>query len=213
MPQKLHWKIWNQLLSIISSKWSLELFHPCQNFTCKAVQNVSTLASMLRGFLIGLLSHWEVTASHHVLSIVWKGYSNILLLLLFCRVICLLDDLRGDSTSPVSFKTLCCEPDAPQPPKLGNKTKTLLQLKWSVSAPFCVCVCVCVCLSVHVWSTFGHNARRAGTWTLKLTLLQNSFSNWNIDHISTRRPLWSEMLWHDSLDPLSANPLHINRNP
>ena len=50
------------------------------------------------------------------------------------RVSSILDDLKGDPTEPVSFKTECCEPDTPQMPKLGSRTKTSLLLKWNVSA-------------------------------------------------------------------------------
>ena len=61
-----------------------------------------------------------------------KGcYVNDMLML--CRVSCMLDDLKGSPTEPVSFRTQCCEPDPPQPAKLSSKTKTSLQLKWSVS--------------------------------------------------------------------------------
>ncbi len=49
------------------------------------------------------------------------------------RVSSILDDLRGDLTEPVSFKTECCEPDPPSAPKLSSRTKTSLLLKWNVS--------------------------------------------------------------------------------
>lgn len=49
------------------------------------------------------------------------------------RVCCILDDLKGDHTEPVTLKTECCEPDPPLPPKLVQKTKTSLSLKWNVS--------------------------------------------------------------------------------
>ncbi|KAL3846896.1 hypothetical protein ACJMK2_017848 [Sinanodonta woodiana] len=48
------------------------------------------------------------------------------------RVCALLDDLRGNPTDPISFKTLPCEPDPPQPPKLIQKTKTTLMMKWGL---------------------------------------------------------------------------------
>ena len=48
------------------------------------------------------------------------------------RVLCLLDDLRGDATDPVSFRTPSCEPDAPSPPKLHARTINCITLKWNV---------------------------------------------------------------------------------
>jgi len=48
------------------------------------------------------------------------------------RVCCILDNVRGDSAEPVSFTTQAAEPEPPAPPKLMAKTKTSLQLKWSV---------------------------------------------------------------------------------
>jgi len=49
------------------------------------------------------------------------------------RVSSLLDDLKGELTKAVSFKTLTCEPDCPSPPKLATRSKTSLQLKWSAT--------------------------------------------------------------------------------
>lgn len=43
------------------------------------------------------------------------------------------EELKGVYTDPVSFRTIMCEPDRPQPPKLSSKTKTSLSLKWNVS--------------------------------------------------------------------------------
>ncbi|CAL1527876.1 unnamed protein product [Lymnaea stagnalis] len=43
------------------------------------------------------------------------------------------EELKGALTEPVSFQTLNCEPDAPQAPKLMNKTKTSVQLKWNAA--------------------------------------------------------------------------------
>ncbi|XP_059174236.1 fibronectin type-III domain-containing protein 3A-like isoform X2 [Physella acuta] len=43
------------------------------------------------------------------------------------------DDLKGALTEPVSFQTLTCEPDVPQPPKLMTKTKTFITLKWNAT--------------------------------------------------------------------------------
>ena len=45
------------------------------------------------------------------------------------------EELKGALTDPVTFRTLSCEPERPQPPKLMNKTKTALMLKWNVSCP------------------------------------------------------------------------------
>ncbi|KAH1001926.1 hypothetical protein HUJ04_005882 [Dendroctonus ponderosae] len=42
-----------------------------------------------------------------------------------------LDELQGYATDPVKFLTPSCEPDQPQAPKLGAKTKNSLQLRWS----------------------------------------------------------------------------------
>ncbi|KAK7478993.1 hypothetical protein BaRGS_00029754 [Batillaria attramentaria] len=43
------------------------------------------------------------------------------------------EELKGNLTEPVSFRTALCEPDRPQPPKLMNKTKTSLMLKWNAT--------------------------------------------------------------------------------
>ncbi|XP_074025374.1 miles to go isoform X2 [Leptinotarsa decemlineata] len=40
-------------------------------------------------------------------------------------------DLQGSATDPIKFVTPPCEPDQPQPPKLVNRTKNSLQLKWT----------------------------------------------------------------------------------
>ncbi|XP_052782735.1 fibronectin type-III domain-containing protein 3A-like isoform X3 [Mya arenaria] len=47
------------------------------------------------------------------------------------KVCTLLDDIKGDTTEATSFKTIPCEPDAPQPPKLEKKSKTFINLKWT----------------------------------------------------------------------------------
>ena len=52
------------------------------------------------------------------------------------RVSSLLDDLKGDLTEQVSFRTESCEPDPPATPKLSTRTKTSLLLKWNVGV-FC----------------------------------------------------------------------------
>lgn len=49
------------------------------------------------------------------------------------RVCTLLDDVKGNQTEPVSFKTKACEPDHPPLPKLSSKNKTSITLKWNVS--------------------------------------------------------------------------------
>ncbi|XP_063902885.1 fibronectin type-III domain-containing protein 3A isoform X3 [Zophobas morio] len=41
------------------------------------------------------------------------------------------DELQGAATDPLKFTTPPCEPDQPQPPKLHQRQKTSLQLKWS----------------------------------------------------------------------------------
>ncbi|CAG5117976.1 unnamed protein product, partial [Candidula unifasciata] len=45
----------------------------------------------------------------------------------------LTEELKGALAEPVSFRTLTCEPDTPQPPKLISKTKTSLLLKWNAA--------------------------------------------------------------------------------
>ncbi|XP_014673734.1 PREDICTED: fibronectin type-III domain-containing protein 3A-like isoform X2 [Priapulus caudatus] len=46
----------------------------------------------------------------------------------------LLDDLKGDRSEMVSFTTISCEPETPQPPKFVNRTKTSISLKWNSTA-------------------------------------------------------------------------------
>jgi hypothetical protein len=41
------------------------------------------------------------------------------------------DELQGSATDPLKFTTPPCEPDQPQPPKLHQRQKTSLQLKWN----------------------------------------------------------------------------------
>ncbi|KAL8559262.1 hypothetical protein ACOMHN_040386 [Nucella lapillus] len=43
------------------------------------------------------------------------------------------EELKGALTDPVSFCTSSCEPERPQPPKLMNKAKASLQLKWNAT--------------------------------------------------------------------------------
>lgn len=48
------------------------------------------------------------------------------------RVYTSLEDIKGNTTEPVKFTTSACEPDPPSPPKLNNKNKTSITLKWNV---------------------------------------------------------------------------------
>lgn len=50
------------------------------------------------------------------------------------RVYTSLEDIKGNTTEPVKFTTSACEPDPPTPPKLANKNKTSITLKWNVSS-------------------------------------------------------------------------------
>ncbi|BFZ00266.1 hypothetical protein BsWGS_03305 [Bradybaena similaris] len=45
----------------------------------------------------------------------------------------LTEEVKGALAEPVSFRTLPCEPDTPQPPKLISKTKTSMLLKWNAT--------------------------------------------------------------------------------
>lgn len=45
-----------------------------------------------------------------------------------------LDDVQGETTDPVPFKTIAREPDAPGTPKVLAKTKNSLQLRWHPGA-------------------------------------------------------------------------------
>uniref|UniRef100_A0A182P942 Fibronectin type-III domain-containing protein n=1 Tax=Anopheles epiroticus TaxID=199890 RepID=A0A182P942_9DIPT len=45
-----------------------------------------------------------------------------------------LDQLHGSPTEPTVFNTPCCEPDVPQPPKLIQRSKNSLQLRWTAPA-------------------------------------------------------------------------------
>lgn len=42
-----------------------------------------------------------------------------------------LDELQGAASDPIKFTTPPCEPDQPQPPKLIQRTKNSLQLRWN----------------------------------------------------------------------------------
>lgn len=44
-----------------------------------------------------------------------------------------LDEIQGSATDPIKFVTPPCEPDQPQPPKLLNRTKNSLQLRWNAA--------------------------------------------------------------------------------
>ncbi|KAG1708537.1 Fibronectin type-III domain-containing protein 3A [Nymphon striatum] len=50
------------------------------------------------------------------------------------RLQAFIDDLKSQTTDSVSFRTLPCKPDAPNPPKLQSRTKTTLSLKWNMAA-------------------------------------------------------------------------------
>ncbi|XP_023930352.1 fibronectin type-III domain-containing protein 3a-like isoform X1 [Lingula anatina] len=49
----------------------------------------------------------------------------------FVRISSLLDDLKGEPTTPVNFRTSVCEPETPEKPKLSGRTKTSITLKWN----------------------------------------------------------------------------------
>ena len=50
------------------------------------------------------------------------------------RVYTSLEDIKGNTTESVKFTTSACEPDPPSPPKLANKNKTSIALKWNVGS-------------------------------------------------------------------------------
>lgn len=65
---------------------------------------------------------------------------------LFCRIqdlqpgkeysVCLLvhlDELRGQASEPTTFLTPPCRPEAPQPPRLIQKNRLSLQLRWQAA--------------------------------------------------------------------------------
>jgi len=45
-----------------------------------------------------------------------------------------LDMLNGSPSQPTTFVTPPCQPDQPQPPRVVQKTRTSMQLKWSATA-------------------------------------------------------------------------------
>jgi predicted phage tail protein len=49
----------------------------------------------------------------------------------YLKVHALLDDLKGNMAEFVTFKTMCCEPDAPQPPKLHTRSVSTIAVKWT----------------------------------------------------------------------------------
>ncbi|CAG0884777.1 unnamed protein product [Darwinula stevensoni] len=49
----------------------------------------------------------------------------------FIRLHVLYEDLRGAPCEPASFITESCAPDAPSAPKILNRTKTAIQLRWN----------------------------------------------------------------------------------
>ncbi|XP_059082249.1 fibronectin type-III domain-containing protein 3A-like isoform X2 [Tigriopus californicus] len=50
------------------------------------------------------------------------------------RIHVLLENLRGGASDTVSFVTQSCEPDQPVPPKLIQRTKTTINLRWNAPA-------------------------------------------------------------------------------
>lgn len=51
----------------------------------------------------------------------------------FLRACTKIEDFKGNLSEPISFKTLPCEPDPPQHPRLSSKSKTGLVLKWNAA--------------------------------------------------------------------------------
>ena len=47
------------------------------------------------------------------------------------RIHALYEALKGGASDTVTFQTLPCEPDQPAPPKLNNRTKTSLSVRWN----------------------------------------------------------------------------------
>lgn len=63
------------------------------------------------------------------------------------RVHSMLDDYHGNMVECVSFKTLCCEPEAPSPPKLQSRTASSITVKWNVRKEKTVSVLSDVCVN------------------------------------------------------------------
>lgn len=42
----------------------------------------------------------------------------------------MLNDLKGNSSTPTNFTTLCAEPDAPDSPKASKRDRTSITFKW-----------------------------------------------------------------------------------
>jgi hypothetical protein len=59
----------------------------------------------------------------------------------------MLDDYHGNMVECVSFKTLCCEPEAPSPPKLQSRTASSITVKWNVRKEKTVSVLSDVCVN------------------------------------------------------------------
>lgn len=49
------------------------------------------------------------------------------------RVQAICNCLQGNPSEPVSFTTLSCEPDPPNPPRKASGTKNSLVLQWKVN--------------------------------------------------------------------------------
>lgn len=89
-----------------------------------------------------LLQICEKYSNTHYGTMVSSSSVCLQLLMLSCfRVLCLLEDLRGDATDPISFKTPSCEPDAPSPPKLHAQTVNCITLKWNVCTDVMISYC------------------------------------------------------------------------
>lgn len=60
------------------------------------------------------------------------------------------DDVTGKHTEPVVFRTRAAPPEPPAPPKLCNRGKAFINLKWNVSVTqrFQVCMYMYVCIVV-----------------------------------------------------------------
>ena len=50
------------------------------------------------------------------------------------RIHALYNTLKGGASDTVSFETESCEPDKPMPPKMINRSKTAINLRWNSPA-------------------------------------------------------------------------------
>jgi predicted nucleic acid-binding Zn finger protein len=99
--------------------------------TLHHVAKIGSLCYKLRGEKSGQETQKFVIIKSAITVLELEGMVS----LFFCtfRVYTSLEDLKGNTTEPVKFTTSACEPDPPTPPKLSNKNKTSIALKWSVS--------------------------------------------------------------------------------